>query len=321
MTTATTENKECCQIQLTRHTDDDNIFILTLTGNPHPANVFSMSLLRRLDQLLDQVEDHLVSPPTGVGVGSTNAAATTTTTTAAALILTGNGKFFSAGFDLHALTGQSHRKKKSIRSGGKGDHPPPLPIVTSTNHSSHHVILSDSPHHGQQQELVEYSWKILARLLVFPAPTIAFLNGHAFGLGLFLALACDHRVMEQQPQQQQQQKVLPKLCLPEITIGLPLGSGFAALAKCKLRQDTLRTAALTGKQYGYDEALQAGIIDAIVVIPTIPKNTTDTIPPQVISMAQKLLSTSEKGNLSAIKMELYCEIYQALMTGKSRSKL
>jgi hypothetical protein len=53
------------------------------------------------------------------------------------------------------------------------------------------------------------------------------------------------------------------------------------------------------------EALQTGIIDAIVVIPTIPRNTTSTIQPQFISMAQKLLSTSEKGNLSAIRMELH----------------
>ena len=80
------------QIQLHRqeynHDKGGSIFVIQFTGSPHKANVFSKPLVQRLDHLLDVVEENL--PCT--------------------LILTGNGNFFSAGFDLQALTGRSHNK-------------------------------------------------------------------------------------------------------------------------------------------------------------------------------------------------------------------
>lgn len=233
--------------------------MITFTGTPHKANVFDIPLLQRLNSLLDQVEEQLPC----------------------SLVCTGSGKFFSAGFDLQALTGTAHGK------GGKNDG-------------------GKTP---QGQELVNYSWQVLARLLIFPAPTFCLFNGHAFGLGLFIGLACDHRIMLAQG---------GYLCLPEITIGLPLGSGFAALAKCKMDPGTLRTSALTGKKFSYKEALKAGMIDAVVS----PSADTDTpVPQQVLDMAEQVVSTSTKGNLSEIKKELYQETRAVLLGQTNRSKL
>jgi len=249
------KSKEEQQILLERVGD---VFIITLTGSPHRANVFSIPLLRHLSQLLDEIE--VEDEP-------------------CSLLFVGRGeKFFSAGFDLKALTG--------------GDA-------------------------SQGRILVEYSWKILARLLVFPAPTFAVFNGHAFGLGLFLGLACDHRIMTTHSSltsvdDSSRNKKGGKLCLPEITIGLPLGRGFAALAKCKMTQDALRTSALTGKQWSAHEALRAGIIDAIV---PVPAEQTSIVPTEALEMAQRLVSTATKGNLPLIKMELYRETYNILMEG------
>lgn len=233
------------QIRLNRLENSD-VCVITFTGNPHKANVFTIPLLQRLDSLLDQVEDeHLPC----------------------ALILTASGtKFFSAGFDLKALTGDAQ--------GG--------------------------------QDLVHLSWKVLARLLVFPAPTFTVFNGHAFGLGLFLGLACDHRIMVEN------NKKAAFLCLPEITIGLPLGIGFAALAKCKLPPSALRTSALTGKKWSHAEALKHGLIDAVVPL------STSQISRQVLEMAQQLVSTSEKGNLSQIKMEIYGDTYAVLVAQRAK---
>lgn len=244
-----------------------NVCVVTFTGNPHKANVFTIPLLQRLNALLDQVEEQ----------------------TPCALILTGAGKFFSAGFDLRSLTGAPHSKATTKENGNNSERKDKTP---------------------QGTELVHYSWQVLARLLVFPAPTVALFNGHAFGLGLFLGLACDHRIMMKQTSS-------GFLCLPEITIGLPLGSGFAALAKCKLNPGTLRTSALTGKKWDYDEALKVGLIDTVV-----PRSGTEKLPKEVLQMAEQLVPTSEKGNLSAIKMELYHETYAVLVgTTQRASKL
>jgi len=271
------------QIRLERDSDN-KVFIITFTGSPHKANVFTLPLLQRLDQLLDQVEANLPR----------------------ALILRGTGSFFSAGFDLQALTGKSHNKSKNSSSETTipQNKPPTTPM--------------DKTPVGQ--DLVNYSWTVLARLLIFPAPTLAVFNGHAFGLGLFIGLACDHRIMLQ-PQNTTTDKNSDKkkksggyLCLPEITIGLPLGSGFAALAKCKMTPQTLRTSALTGKQWTAQEALQAGIVDAVVSAPT----NDNALPKAVLDMAQQLVSTSEKGNLSKIKMELYHETHAVLTSPSSR---
>lgn len=246
------------QIQLDRI---GNVCVIKFTGISHRANVFTIPLLERLNSVLDEIEEkHL---PCSV-------------------LFAGNGKFFSAGFDLQSLTGTPHKKTDS--NGSK--------------------MASKTP---SGQDLVNTSWKVLARLLVFPAPTIALFNGHAFGLGLFIGLACDHRVM----------MINSKcfLCLPEITIGLPLGSGFAALAKCKMNPNALRTSALTGKKWTSSDALKEGIIDAVV--PPSPEGDT-AMPQAVLKLAEKLVSTSEKGNLSPIKMELYHETYAVLSGAKAR---
>lgn len=248
------EEEEERQIQLQRIA---NVCVITFTGALHKANVFTIPLLQRLNTLLDQVEEQ----------------------TPCALVLTGSGKFFSAGFDLQSLTGAPHGK---------------------TNDNNNNEAVNEKTPQGK--ELVNYSWQVLARLLVFPAPTMALFNGHAFGLGLFLGLACDHRAM--------MEDTVGFLCLPEITIGLPLGSGFAALAKCKMNPGTLRTSALTGKKWSYREALKEGIIDAVV-----PGSINDDklrVPQEVLKMMEQLVSTSEKGNLSQIKMELYHETYAIL---------
>lgn len=109
-----------------------------------------------------------------------------------------------------------------------------------------------------------------------------------------------------------------KLCVPEINIGLPLGRGFAELIKCKMSIDTLRTAALTGKQYSCYDALNAGIIDAIVSPQTSQEKESGGgggIPKEVLEMAQSLVVTASKGNLSSIKMELYHETHDVLVEG------
>lgn len=66
---------------------------------------------------------------------------------------------------------------------------------------------------------------LLLRLLTFPMPTIACLNGHAFAGGFLIALACDYRVMN---------KDRGFCCMTEVDLGSALTPGFSGLINTKL---------------------------------------------------------------------------------------
>ena len=83
------------------------------------------------------------------------------------------------------------------------------------------------------------SYRLFARLLAFPAYTVAALNGHTFAAGAMLALACDDRVMRTDR---------GYFCLPEADIGLPFTDGMAALILARLDHVAAREAMLTGRR-------------------------------------------------------------------------
>lgn len=94
----------------------------------------------------------------------------------------------------------------------------------------------------------------LGRVLAFPLPTVAALNGHTFAGGGLLALAMDWRVMREDR---------GWFCLPEVDINIPFHPAMMALNKCKLGPATLRDAVLSGRRYVAPEAMAAGIVDAM----------------------------------------------------------
>jgi enoyl-CoA hydratase len=92
--------------------------------------------------------------------------------------------------------------------------------------------------------------RIFDRLARLSKPTIAVLNGHAFGGGLELAAACDIRVMA------------PKatLALPEAGVGIVPGwSGTQRLARL-LPEPMLKEMAFFGRRISADRALAAGFV-------------------------------------------------------------
>src|SRR6185369_16382645 len=90
----------------------------------------------------------------------------------------------------------------------------------------------------------------LGRVLAFPMPTVAAMNGHAFAGGGMLALAHDYRVMRADR---------GFFCLPEIDISLPLAPGMMALIQSKLDATTSRDLILTGRRIGGPDALAARV--------------------------------------------------------------
>jgi enoyl-CoA hydratase/carnithine racemase len=86
--------------------------------------------------------------------------------------------------------------------------------------------------------------KIYTRILLYPMPVIAALNGHAFGAGAILACTCDFRFMR---------KDRGFFCFPEIDINIPFLPGMQAIIKKAFPYYKLEEAALTGKRYGAAE--------------------------------------------------------------------
>jgi len=150
-----------------------------------------------------------------------------------------------------------------------------------------------SHHKDEYPALLDTIWRLLARILVFPLPTVAVINGHAFGAGLFLALACDWRVMRGDR---------GFLCAPEVDMGLPLLK-FKFIARAKLNPQALRTIILTSKKWNAPDALSHGLIDAIV-----DKGEMLTVAKEIVASAMGKLAH----NYSVVKKELYGEFYDGL---------
>jgi len=130
------------------------------------------------------------------------------------VVFTGEGKCFSTGFDLD-------------------------------------VFFKGTP--GNTAALMDDAVLLLGRLLAFCLPSAAAINGHVFGMGAMLALACDYRVMREDR---------GFFCLPEIDLKVAIPPAMMELLKQKLQPAVLRDLLLSGRRVGGDEALRLGIIDA-----------------------------------------------------------
>jgi Delta3-Delta2-enoyl-CoA isomerase len=94
-------------------------------------------------------------------------------------------------------------------------------------------------------------YALLGRVLGLPAITVAAVNGHAFGAGALLACAHDFAVMRADR---------GFWCMPEADLGLPLTPEYMSVLTSKLPRATVHDAVLTGRRYGGQDALAAGIV-------------------------------------------------------------
>jgi len=94
--------------------------------------------------------------------------------------------------------------------------------------------------------------ELLARVLEIGVPTVAALQGHTFAAGAMLALAHDERVMRSDR---------GFFCLPEVDIGIPFTPGMSALIAARLPVRAAHEAMTTGRRYGGEQALAAGIVE------------------------------------------------------------
>ena len=83
--------------------------------------------------------------------------------------------------------------------------------------------------------------RIFSRILLYPMPVIAAINGHAFGDGTIMACACDFRFMKADR---------GFFCFPEIDINIPFLPGMLAIVRKAIPGYKLEELAFSGKRTG-----------------------------------------------------------------------
>ncbi|OWW20987.1 enoyl-CoA hydratase/isomerase family protein [Noviherbaspirillum denitrificans] len=105
-----------------------------------------------------------------------------------------------------------------------------------------------------QKRGAEFGQRVFARLDTLPMPSVAILNGYAFGGGLELALACTFRLA----------MANAKVGLPEIKLGLIPGYGGTQRLPRVVGEARALEMIMTGRTVAADEAARIGLVNRIV---------------------------------------------------------
>jgi len=135
---------------------------------------------------------------------------------ARAMVITGEGRIFCAGVDLPAVV-----------AGGADYLQEFLPALTA----------------------------FLRRMVLFPKPVVAAVNGHAMAGGCIGVLACDYRVLAEGR---------GRLGLTELLVGVPFPTWALEIARFAIPDRYLQEVIYTGRRYPPDEALSHGLVDEVV---------------------------------------------------------
>lgn len=104
--------------------------------------------------------------------------------------------------------------------------------------------------HKRGAELGQHTFDKLSKLSI---PSVACINGYAFGGGLELAMACDFRVASS----------TAKMGLPEIKLGLMPGYGGTQRLPRLVGEARALEMVMTGRTVGAEEALAMGLVNLV----------------------------------------------------------
>jgi enoyl-CoA hydratase len=136
--------------------------------------------------------------------------------------------------------------------------------------------------------------RIFDRLARLSKPTIAALNGHAFGGGLELAAACDIRVITSKA----------TVALPEAGVGIVPGwSGSQRLARL-IPEGMVKEMALFGRRIGADRLVQCGFVaevaeDVRAAAQEIAENAA-TLSPRATEIAKSMIHAGQGEDSAAL---------------------
>ena len=107
---------------------------------------------------------------------------------------------------------------------------------------------------SQNKRNAEFGQATFARLDRFPIPSIAIMNGYAFGGGLELATACTFRIATRNA----------KMGTPEIKLGLIPGYGGTQRLPRLIGEGRALELVMSGRTVDADEALRIGLVNRLI---------------------------------------------------------
>jgi enoyl-CoA hydratase/carnithine racemase len=113
---------------------------------------------------------------------------------------------------------------------------------------------ADHPEAGDRGVFGEEFMTLMGRLITFPMPTIAAVNGHAFGAGFMSALCHDQRIMRSDR---------GFICANEMQLGLTIPLPELALFRHKLPMNVFFETVQLARRWTGPDALAAGIVQQI----------------------------------------------------------
>jgi enoyl-CoA hydratase/carnithine racemase len=128
--------------------------------------------------------------------------------------------------------------------------------------------------------------RVFDRLAALPMPTIAMIDGMAFGGGLELALACDLRIASSRA----------RLALPEVRIGIVAGWGGTARLAALVGAARAKQLALTGEPIDGGTASAWGLVNEVVpaVAADAPERTAPPDPDLVARVSALAATIAER---------------------------
>jgi enoyl-CoA hydratase len=133
------------------------------------------------------------------------------------VVLTGRGKVFSGGFDLAVFSKGSREEQIAMLSAGA---------------------------------------RLTERLLSFPAPVLAAVNGPAIAMGTFIALSADVRIGVSD--------AVLRMQANEVAIGMTVPRFATEVCRQRLAPAHFNLAVITAHAYEAQAAVTAGFLDAVV---------------------------------------------------------
>ena len=122
-------------------------------------------------------------------------------------------------------------------------------------------MVAQGEHPGGDRDVFGSEYMALcARLMTFPVPTVAAVNGHAFGAGFMIALCHDLRIMREDR---------GYLCANEVEIGMTIPEPELALFRHKIPMGAFHETVVLARRWTGPAAKDAGFVHATASVEDI----------------------------------------------------